>query len=464
MTNSGLLRVCTGRLLVLGCWCTVEERLGERGGVVTQLLDTIRFKTEDKLVDYLFDRFGLETLIGHYEESGQAGAYYEYVMSTQLRLTPILAPRLCTILDLVRERLGFEEPIELFVMADAGVNAFALHSLTEDTPHVVSLTSGMIERMTDDELSFAMGHELGHLHYDHYRAKLAYQAVGEDEDGDPRLPPLLAVRLESWVRLAELSADRAGFAAVGGKLDTIVSAFFKIASGLGPEHLRFDIDAFLSQLEDLQEMKRRDVLAKFSHPVTPVRVRALQIFGETGETAAAMDRARLDVIDSEVRELARLLDYEVSEPLEVHARDFLIAGGLLAAYADDEEVTDDQWKLLVQFLVPLTSDPEARLERIESREVADKMLETNASWLRENAGEERFVLFRQLAHMVAVDGRLHSGEHKFMLLIAGLLNIPDKAANEILHEVLAGYLQTKAEMRPRFQGFRGEPKRRDTTI
>jgi len=415
------------------------------------LLDTIRFAPEGELVVELFDRFGLQAIIGHYEESGQAGAYYEMVMSTQLRLTPILAPRLCGILGEVRDRLDFREPIELFVQADAGVNAFALHSLDADTPHVVSLTSGLIERMGDDELRFALGHELGHLHYDHYRAKLVYHAVGTDEDGDPRLPALLSARLDSWNRLAELSADRAGFAAVDGKLDTIVSAFFKIASGLGPEHLRFDIAAFLNQLEDLQRMKRKEVLANFSHPVTPVRVRALQLWG--GVWKDGVDDAEVAGVDAEVSDLARLLDYEVTEPLEVHARDFIIAGGLLAAYSDDEEVSDEQWRLFVQILVPLTSDPEGQLRRVDSREAAEAMLKETAKWLRENAGTERFSLFRQLAHMVAVDGRLHPGEHTFMLSVAEELAIPEKAANETLFEILAGYLQTKAETRPRFVGF-----------
>lgn len=416
---------------------------------MTHVLDTIRFTPEQQLVDDLFKRFGLEAIIDHFEASGQAGAYYELVMSTQLRLTPILAPRLCTLLEEVRDRLDFREPIELFVESDAGVNAFALHSLSKDTPHVVSVTSGMIERMNDDELRFALGHELGHLFYRHYRARLVYQAVGEDDDGHPRLPALLAVRLESWSRLAELSADRAGFAAVDGKLDTIVSAFFKLASGLGPEHLRFDITAFLHQLEDLQKMKRKEVLANFSHPVTPVRVRALQLWENVVNNA----EKEYDDLNGEVHKLSGLLDYEVTEPLEVHARDFLLAGGLLAAYSDQEDVSEDQWKLLVQLLVPLTSDPEAQLQRVSDREAAEKMLQENTDWLKENAGQERFLLFRQLAHIIAVDGRLHTGEHELMLDIAGQLAIPEKAANETLFEVLAGYLQTKAEMRPRFSGF-----------
>lgn len=416
---------------------------------MTHVLDSIRFTPEQQLVEDLFNRFGLEAIIDHFEVSGQAGAYYELVMSTQLRLTPILAPRLCTLLDEVRDRLDFREPIELFVESDAGVNAFALHSLSADTPHVVSVTSGMIERMNDDELRFALGHELGHLYYRHYRARLVYQAVGEDDDGHPRLPALLAVRLESWSRLAELSADRAGFAAVDGKLDTIVSAFFKLASGLGPEHLRFDITAFLHQLEDLQKMKRKEVLANFSHPVTPVRVRALQLWEDVIQDGGK----GYEELNAEVDKLSKLLDYEVTEPLEVHARDFILAGGLLAAYSDQEDVSEDQWKLLVQLLVPLTSDPEAQLQRVANRQAAEQMLEENAVWLKENAGQERFLLFRQLAHIIAVDGRLHAGEHELMLDIATRLAIPEKAANETLFEVLAGYLQTKAEMRPRFSGF-----------
>ncbi len=416
---------------------------------MSDLFNTIRFPAERNLIEDLFDRFGLGAILDHFEESGQASSFYELVMSTQLRLTPILAPRLCTIMDIVRDRLDFREPIELFVEADAGVNAFALHSLSEDTPHVVSLTSGMIERMTDDELLFAMGHEIGHLAYRHYRAKMVYKAVGEDEEGMPRLPPLLAVRLESWTRLAELTADRAGFAAVEGKLDTIVSAFFKLASGLGPEHLRFDISAFLHQLEDLQKMKRKEVLANFSHPVTPVRVRALQLW----QDAWSGDEPRIDEVNAQVEELSKLLDFEVTEPLEVHARDFLIAGGILAAYSDEEEVTEEQWKLMVQLLVPLTSDPEGQLQRVSDREAAEAMLGENAAWLRDNAGQERFLLFRQLAHIIAVDGRLHPGEQELMLRVAQQLGIPEKAANETVFEVLAGYLQTKADMRPHFMGF-----------
>ena len=89
-------------------------------------------------------------------------------------------------------------------------------------------------------------------------AKLACDRKVVLSGEESRLPPLLERRLETWDRLAELSADRAGYAAVEGNLNAIVSAFFKMASGLGPAHLRYDIDAFLSQLEELQRELQKD--------------------------------------------------------------------------------------------------------------------------------------------------------------------------------------------------------------
>jgi hypothetical protein len=418
-------------------------------------LSAIRFSPERELLELLFDRFGLESILSHYEESGQAAPYYEFIMGSQLKLTPLLAPRLLTLLTEVREALTFDEPIDLFVQPSADINAFSMHSL-KDKPHVVSLNSGLIERMSDDEIRFVLGHEIGHLSYRHYRARLVGPALGEDEQGISRVPPLLHRRLESWDRQAELSADRAGFTAAGGDIQTIIPAFFKMTSGLGPEHLRFDATAFLAQLEYLQKLERREVLATFSHPTTPVRVRALQLFAECGACAADPDVMR--GIDSEVAALARLMDLEVTEPIEVHSRDFLVAAGLLVTQVGGTEVNREQADLLLHLVLPLSADPEAELARVRSAEQAEQLLSEATGWLVENAGTERFALYVQLAHVVAVDGQLSDPEREWMLILARRMKIPEKKANEILYEALGEYLQTQASMKtPRF-GFREAPE------
>ena len=416
-----------------------EAPLGP-GWTVPETLARIRFQPERELLDSLFERFGLEEILSHFESSGGARSLHDLVLGTHIRLTEVLAPRLFHLFADVREAAGFDEPVQLFVLGDPDMNAFAMNSWDPELPHAVSLTSGAVERMTDAELRFVLGHEIGHLAYRHYRVNLIPRAL-EDDEGESLVPPLLHRRLQTLGRLAELSADRAGFLAAGRDLQTAVSVFFKLTAGLGPEHLQFDIDAFLAQLADLRTMKRSQVLAAFSHPVTPVRVRALQRFADLSDDASPEERAALD---AEVSEVAQLMELEVTRPEAVHARDLLVAGGLLAVHADGRPPTKDQHGFLVEALLPLTADPEALMRDIEGTEQAQDTLIEAASWLREHAGEERYVLFNRLAQITCCDGELHPKERAYLHRVADLLGIPRKAAADRMFEVLRFFLQERS--------------------
>ncbi|MHC4092475.1 MAG: M48 family metallopeptidase [Planctomycetota bacterium] len=415
-------------------------------------LDAVRFQPESEMLEGLFERFDLEEVIQHLVESEEVAPYHEFVLAEQLRMTPVMAPRIFRLFDEIRDSLAFTEQADLFVRPDPRVNAFALHRLDDDRPHVISLTSEMIKSMSDDEIRFAIGHEVGHLHYQHYRVMMVYQMLGQqcEEKEEKRIPRLLERRLDAWRRLSELSADRVGFLGVSERLPVAVSAFFKMASGLGPEHLRFDLEGFLSQLAQLQKLERREVFARFSHPVTPVRARALQLYAEAG--GASISAKQLARVDAEVKQIANLMEFEVSSELGTQAREFLSSGGMLAAYADGEIAPEEQ-ELLIDLLLQVTGDPEAHLERVGSAGQARATLDASCAWLRENAGRERLGLYGQLAHIVAVDGRITEGERRFMMEVAEQLAIPDRAAKEMLHEVLAQYLQTKAATKNVAFGF-----------
>jgi Zn-dependent protease with chaperone function len=402
-------------------------------------LDRVRFSTERELIDLLYERYGLDEVLRRFFEQQPSAPWYELVVSQQVRLTPLIAPRLTGLLDEVCQRLDFDEPVELFVEPSADINGFALHRISTGKPHVISLTSGLVERMTDSEICFVLGHELGHLRYRHYKSRMVKVVLTGEEN---RLPPLLERRLETWDRLAELSADRAGYAAVDGDLNAIVSAFFKMASGLGPAHLKYDINAFLGQLEEIQRIERRDLLARFSHPATPVRVRALQVFGESGGFDAGPDE--LAEVDHRVAEVAQLMEYQAVEPLDVAVRDFMIAGGLLVTHVDGTPASDSQRLVLLLALLPLCADPEASVAAIDNAEEAREVLKRSAVWLLENAGDEGFTAYIQLAHIAALDGELHPDEEALMLEIAESVGISAKRAQEILYDALTSYLQTQA--------------------
>jgi len=207
------------------------------------------------------------------------------ILSTHLKLTRTMAPRLFGAVDSVCRALQYGGPVDLFVTEDSNINAFAVYSL-DNTPHIIVLTSRLIERMTNEEIRFVLGHELGHLQFKHYRTHMIPRAFGKDSDGDSKVPTLLSRRLEIWHRLGGTFGGSGWICGGGRSVGLSGIGLFKIASGLGPEHLQFDISAFLQQLEELKQLERRDTLCDFSHPSIPIRVRALQLYRDAGGQAA----------------------------------------------------------------------------------------------------------------------------------------------------------------------------------
>ena len=149
-------------------------------------------------------------------------------------------------------------------------------------------------------------------------------------------------------------------------------------------------------------------------------------------------------MDREVEALARLMDYAPSEPLDVQVRDFLLAGGLLLANAGGDAIDESEWNVLAHLLLPYSADPELEVQRVATTARAEALLEASTTWLRKNAGEERFEALRTVANVAAVDGRFVDAELAVLHRIATLLDIQAKSADTILYELHADHLQTQA--------------------
>ncbi len=403
------------------------------------LLNRMRFAPEKEKVEKLKNTFELEPILSHFEREGGVKSIRAGILSDHLKLTGTMAPRLSLALDTVCRTLEYDAPIDLFVAENSNINAYAVYSLN-NTPHIIVLTSRLIERMNDEELKFVLGHEIGHLWFKHYRMRMVPMAFGKDQDGDSKVPVLLKRRLEIWQRLAELSADRAGFVAAEGRLDSVVSVFFKIASGLGPEHLHFDISAFLQQLEELKQLERRDAICAFSHPSIPIRVRALQLYRDAGGQAATADQ--LGQVDAEVSELAKLMERTPSDPEELHKLNYVLAGGVLVGHADENGLGDHEMQCLIEMLMPLTSDPEESIASITTVAQAEQMLAESAAWMKENTGELKYNGFRYLCIIATVEG-MTAGEEQLLYRIAEMTGIPRKAAGELINESMTHFAGKK---------------------
>lgn len=128
-----------------------------------------------------------------------------------------------------------------------------------DNHCVIEISSAAVDLLSGSELTFVIGHELGHFLLDHHYIPL---------------PPANSAERYMVSRAREISADRLGLIA-SGSVDDAMRAILKTFSGLSEKHLRFDSTAFLS--ESLSEKNRSAAEASLfdTHPSFAVRAHCL---------------------------------------------------------------------------------------------------------------------------------------------------------------------------------------------
>ncbi len=202
-----------------------------------------------------------------------------HLLATSVFLSKRMAPQIHKTADECYERLELEIPLELYVYSSPQFNAACFKP--EAGRLLIMFSSSLLEAFEGSELCFVMGHELGHHVYRHHDIPIGYILRGKQ-----RPNPKLALDLFSWSRNAEISADRAG-AFCAQDLDGVARSLFKLASGLTDKTIKFILEDFLSQVDQMkledqtpgQQASREDWFS--THPFSPLRVKALQLFHES---------------------------------------------------------------------------------------------------------------------------------------------------------------------------------------
>jgi len=196
-------------------------------------------------------------------------------------------PRLYRLHREVQATLDAPEEYPLFVSQTPMVNAGAYGM---DRPFVI-LNSGTVNLLDDEELSYVLAHEVGHILSGHvlYRTMLVI-LIQLAERGFPIVglaARAVLVALLEWYRKSELSSDRAGLLGVQ-QPDVVFRTMLKMAGGGKPEET--SLAAFLEQAEAYRESE--DVadsvfkvlnLLGTTHPFYVLRVSELRSWIESGE-------------------------------------------------------------------------------------------------------------------------------------------------------------------------------------
>ncbi len=296
------------------------------------------------------------------------------LLSTSVRLSPAMAPDLHTMAQECAERLELGIELELYVYSSPVYNAMCFKP--EADRLYVMFASSLLETFTGNELKFVIGHELGHHVYRHQDVPIGFILQGQQRP-DPRL----ALDLFTWSRYAEISADRAG-AHCAGDLTAVSRALFMLASGLSGSTIRFDLEDFLSQVDAMQvedalpgqNAPKEDWFS--THPFSPLRVKALQLFHQSTLAGGTMSKADLEI---EVQSVMSLMEpnyldgrTETAESM----RRLLFAGSLLVANADGK-ISTEEIAVFEKFfgkgafkddldLVALAADLDSRVQQVRT--------------------------------------------------------------------------------------------------
>jgi hypothetical protein len=311
------------------------------------------------------------------------------------------------------KKLDFKESTEFFITNNPELNAFAISRLEPDESHIININSGLIDKVDDDELKFIVGHEIGHLISNNANIAQLLDFVFVDQE---ETPLMMQHKIAVWDKLSELTADRFGFMACG-RLDKVLSCFFKMASGLSVERLNFDPKAFsLENEEILKYFKETGSGNLLSHPINPIRIKAVELFEQSELYRNLLSGAEIiqDImLENAISELIQSLMVISNSPLNYHRTCFIASAGLIVAGVD-KAIEPDEYNAIVDELSAFTVFPKQTLKEMIDENKIDLFFENSVNALLEiNPGEKNMML-EYMINIIIADSTILDSELNFV--------------------------------------------------
>lgn len=159
-------------------------------------------------------------------------------------------PRIDRLLKESVRRLGVSEIPKMSTDWAYHINTF---SVGENNFRIV-LLSGAADLLTDDELLFLIGHELGHWVSGHKMYHMLTEALFYPIQNSPEWKVLMSVvkfTLLDWYRISDYTADRYGLLCCND-IKVALSTMIKMAGLPKKEYDNIDYRSFLKQAEDFE--------------------------------------------------------------------------------------------------------------------------------------------------------------------------------------------------------------------
>jgi uncharacterized tellurite resistance protein B-like protein len=389
-------------------------------------IEISRFPPDKKLIEELLEDKEVKERLGMAEACQDTSQTRVQLLATAVRIDPAVLPKLAATFSRLKERQAVEGSLEAYVFQHPAINAF----VTKERDHtLVAISSSAINDLSDREMDFLIGHELGHAIHGHIEIAIGSLA----EAGE--LAPTKCMRMRAWQRAAEISADRAGLLCCGS-VDVAATALFKTISGLHLEDLNVSPAEFAGQwdhlCEEVVDAGERDQW-QLSHPFPPLRMKAMTSFWSAitsggGEhlTTANEDAERMLAMMDPTSEGEVLAD-----PL---LAGFFFWGGLYIAFADGH--LDPKEIKRLQGVAPPDVDlrPEVLADVITSERCLAKFKQGIEGRRKKLSAVELHRIIYGLIDVAAADGHIDGDEVKRLHILGEVLGIQSNGCDLIVEK------------------------------
>lgn len=229
---------------------------------------------------------GFPALVKKVLSMGLEQLQYGINMASAIRLSPTQLPELYNRLPPICARLGIEEP-EFYLQMDPQPNAWTFG----DTKVFITITSGLVDMMTDEELDAVIAHECGHIlcHHVLYHTIARYILSGVDALGILgafTIPVQFAILY--WQRKSELSCDRA--ASIVTSPEVVASTMARLSGGPRSITAKINLEEWARQADQYDRIRNDGLwnkalqvyaVAGLNHPFSAVRVREILSWAQT---------------------------------------------------------------------------------------------------------------------------------------------------------------------------------------
>ena len=212
------------------------------------------------------------------------------LQGSNFRVTRDSCPELYKLTRTVSKRIDVRDFPKIYTQWGYFINAY---TAGYDNDVLLVIYSGAVDLLNEDELTYVIGHEMGHIksghNLYHYMASIVGSAAAFIPGGQGFIAPIYAA-LKYWDRMSEFTADRAGLLACQD-IDVALNAIIKM-SGMPMKYFEhMNRDMFLEQAKEFEErfsgiadqaIKAISIIDE-SHPWTVMRAAELIKWYESGD-------------------------------------------------------------------------------------------------------------------------------------------------------------------------------------